>query len=78
MQNRYTNNMKKVILIALTVVGLMGCGDAGTEPTQRGKYVERNVQYSKDPRTNLCFAMVFPHGFTNVPCTKEVEELISK
>jgi hypothetical protein len=67
----------------LLLLVLVGCGI--TNPTQT-KQEAQTLEYYKDTRTNLCFvrnAVENSNGFaynvfTNVPCTPEVEKLITK
>lgn len=70
----------KILILAL-VLGMVGCSNnPPLTPSQRREYwiefTTKQVIYSKDTRTNLCYAYAGVHGFTNVPCTKEVEDLI--
>lgn len=62
--------MKYLFLLSFLV--LCSC----TQP----ETVAVNLEYTKDPRTNLCFASWYlgTHGgvLTNVPCTSEVEREI--
>ncbi len=61
--------MKGILIILLLMTG---CGEA---PNPRQFKAADSIRYIKDDRTNLCFArLVGVHGFTNVPCTAEVEK----
>lgn len=69
----------KVAIISL----LVGCMPTGTKATQEEA---TKLEYYKDTRTNLCFVrnvVTNSNGFsdnifTNVPCSPEVEKLLSK
>jgi hypothetical protein len=74
--------MKKLLIFLVLMVG---CDKAQPSETDE-RFLARSLVYFKDNRTNLCFAKrsVPPNGFgfdggnvTNVPCTPEVEKLIS-
>ncbi len=74
----------KVMTISLLLVGCDEQTRKDMFPTPAEEAAQ--VHYYKDPRTNLCFVRSYvneyPMGtatiFTNVPCTPEVEKLISK
>lgn len=63
--------MKKYLI---TITILLGCSSFNEE----GRMVD--IVYTKDRRTNLCFASMYPtstqYVLTNVPCTPEVERLV--
>ena len=67
--------------LVLLVTLCMGCGIPGVQAT---KEEANQLEYYKDPRTNLCFvrsAVENGRGFgynvfSYVPCTPEVEKLI--
>lgn len=62
--------MKKIILLSLV---LFGCAYTPGELYNRAN----ELQYMKDSRTNLCFAIGSTNGsITNVPCSPEVEKLL--
>lgn len=62
--------MKKIVLLSLLLVG---CSLTPGELYDRAA----SVQYMRDSRTNLCFAVNPNNGsMTNVPCTPEVEKLL--
>jgi hypothetical protein len=73
--------MKK-LLLCLFLVACNETQQGAPAPEQKGV----QLSYVKDRRTNLCFALSYvgeyPIGtatiFTNVPCSSEVEQLISK
>lgn len=77
--------MKTLIVIAL--LSTIGC-NAETRKSLAPTTEEKAgmVKYVKDPRTNLCFAVSwvseYPIGqadiYSNVPCSPEVEKLVSK
>lgn len=70
--------MKRLLLL----VCLVGCT---TTPTQTKKQAA-GLEYYKDTRTNLCFVrnIVYDSNgfgnnvFSNVPCTPEVEQFVTK
>jgi hypothetical protein len=82
--------MKKLLLIAAFL--FIGCEPANPvlDKIQEEKLsVEQNIEYFtrfldhkmvylKDTQTNLCFAAAGAHSLTNVPCTPEVEKLVTK
>ncbi len=51
----------------------------GCEPIKEANYVMGDIIYTKDLKTDLCFAVMYPKtnwmSVTNVPCDK-VERLI--
>lgn len=72
--------MKRILLILLVLC--YGCDDATSS-----ERASRNIHYIKDNRTGLCFVdstftsgnvPITNHIYTNVPCTKEVEDLLIK
>lgn len=59
-----------VIVLSLAAMGIVGC-------TERDEYTAA-LEYSYDPRTNLCYAWsanTYGDSVANVPCTVEVLQL---
>lgn len=71
--------MKRLLLL-LCLAACMPTGPADT------KKEAQELEYYKDTRTNLCFVrnvVINSNGFSdnvfcNVPCTPEVEQLVTK
>ncbi len=61
--------MKKISILSLTILGLVGCNL---------DYHVTTSHYMQDSRTGLCFLTngYFEGTITQVPCTKEVLEQI--
>ena len=77
--------MKKILILLVFI--FVGCNEASAREFFPTKSQEANqITYVKDSRTNLCFAynsVTNSNGFTdsvltNVPCTPEVERLLTK
>lgn len=71
------------VTLFLFVVIILGCDkQSGPKylplPTE-STFTEEGLQYFKDKRTSLCFAIYreWSASITNVPCTPEVEKLLS-
>lgn len=41
-------------------------------------YFSTYTQYRRDPRTDLCFSINPPHGYSNVPCSPTVLKMIEE
>lgn len=69
---------KTVVLSSLTIAGILSIVAACTTPNE----ASQELNYSKDYRTDLCFASRHINTnvavMTNVPCTSEVLRLIPK
>ena len=53
---------------------------ASLDANDTNSYPNRNIRYTKDNRTNLCFAYqeYNRESFVNVPCSPEVEKHLTK
>lgn len=75
--------MKKLFLI-LTCVLMCGCDDQSVQRRRSDRALETATEliYTKDYRTNICYAMIYPQSnyglMSAVQCTPEVEALINK
>lgn len=78
--------LPKVMLVSLLLV-LAACDEKARAKAFPSEYERaQNLSYVKDERTNLCYVHNYVqnsnlgtyHIFTNVPCTPEVEKLLSK
>lgn len=71
--------MKKIFVLALL---LSGCYTDRRPDESLEHHFVRHMEYYKDDRTSLCYAVSCPSCnsamMTNVPCTPEVEKLLSK
>jgi hypothetical protein len=73
----------RLLKVAIISALLTGCGLTGPEATKK-EIIQ--LEYYKDTRTNLCFVrntVTNSNGFSdnvfaNVPCTPEVESLVTK
>ena len=77
--------MIRLFLVAICSIIISGCSGGNSPDPGTAKTAAKNVVYSKDDRTNLCFGFVTSTSYagynvvsiTNVPC-KEVEHLLVK
>jgi hypothetical protein len=77
-----------ILLTTIVLAGLIyvGCDNQPGEPKKLSSEAQEvnAIQYVKDKRTGLCFAVSYVHGYpigtdnvyTHVPCRDEVEKLI--
>ncbi len=70
--------MKKFFILAILLTGCPTISKEREESLDAERI--RNLEYFKDPKTNLCFAArslgYYSAVLTNVPCTPEVERFL--
>lgn len=76
--------MKKLISLIIICFSISACTQSVQVSKDQAKSAMESITYAKDPKTNLCFAILGSMGdssfikqsITYVPCTPEVLSLI--